>query len=80
MQWLREISGKPGYYELTTECEVYGDSAVQHTFKDVQFTRVTTYQLTAGGRRKKTGKTEKLETTDRLDASVLAAPLEQARE
>ncbi len=79
LQWLQEITGNPGCYELTTECESYSDSAVQHTFSDVQFTKTTTYQLTRSGRRKKTGKVERLETKGCIDASVLAELLAKAR-
>jgi hypothetical protein len=81
IQFLAQVDGVPGMYQLSAHCETYTVGLVKHTFKDTVFISTTTYQLTKKTkRRQKNGKEIKVITKAPLDPKILDALSHQCLE
>lgn len=81
IQLLESVEGQPGMYILLSQCGMYKETEIEHTFSSVPFTVTTTYELTQAGARRKAAnaRTAVTCTKEPLDVAFLSELLRRAQ-
>ena len=83
IQLLESVEGQPGMYILLSQCGMYKETEIEHTFSSVPFTVTTTYELTQAGARREAANartsTAVTCTKEPLDVAFLSELLRRAQ-